>query len=146
MNPSHWHPMMVHFPLGLTLAAMLCFAGSLLPRLRSLQGSLATAGSWNLMLGGAGILITLVTGLIAVMHLKLVDGAQYSVSRHVIWAICSSQLITLLALWRGLARALAAPPGWLFLTLLLVACGGLIVTGYYGGENVYHYALGVGQH
>jgi uncharacterized membrane protein len=146
MNASHWHPMMVHFPLALTLAAMLCFACSRSPRLRSLQGSLATAGSWNLMLGGVAVLMTLVTGLVAVMHLKLGDGAQYSVSRHVIWAISSSQLIALLALWRGLATALAAPPGWLFLALLFVACGGMIVTGYYGGENVYHYALGVGQH
>jgi uncharacterized membrane protein len=146
MNPSHWHPMMVHFPLALTLIAMLCFACARLPRLRPLHASLATAGSWNLVLGGAGVLITLVTGLVAVLHLQLADGAQYSVSRHVIWAICSSQLIALLALWRGLASPLAAPPGWLFLTLLFIACGGLIVTGYYGGENVYHYALGVGQH
>jgi hypothetical protein len=27
--------------------------------------------------------------------------------------------------------------------LALIACGGFIVTGYYGGENVYHYAMGV---
>jgi uncharacterized membrane protein len=31
----------------------------------------------------------------------------------------------------------------LLLVLLFIACAGLVVTAYYGGENVYHYGIGV---
>jgi uncharacterized membrane protein len=143
MSEIHWHPMMVHFPLALTLAAAVCLVFSRLLRHGALQSSLAAAGTWNLIFGGITVLATLGTGLLAVLHLNLVDGAQASVSRHVIWAVCSSQLVALLALWRGVAVGPTSLPRWWFLALLGVACAGLIVTAYYGGENVYHYALGV---
>jgi uncharacterized membrane protein len=138
-----WHPMMVHFPLALTFVGFICLLCSRLVSNASLRDSLAHTGTWTLILGGATILLTLATGLAAVWHLRLVGGAQYSVSRHVIWAVCTSQLIAILALWRALGTHAAAPAGWPFLMLLLIACAGLIMTGYYGGENVYHYALGV---
>ena len=143
MSEMHWHPMMVHFPLALTLAGAVCLVCSRLLGQGALQSSLAAAGTWNLIFGGVTVLLTLGTGLLAVLHLKLLDGAQYSLSRHVIWAVCTSQLVALLALWRGVAVSSTSPPEWWFLALLGIACAGLIVTAYYGGENVYHYALGV---
>ena len=82
-------------------------------------------------------------GLAAAWHLQLHGEAQYSVSRHVIWATCTSQLVVLLALWRAFAVKPNAMPSRLFLVVALVACAGFIVTGYYGGENVYHYGIGV---
>jgi hypothetical protein len=60
-----------------------------------------------------------------------------------IWAVCTSQLLVLLALYRALAITPGTPPSHLFLALLLIGCGGLMATGYFGGENVYHYASGV---
>jgi uncharacterized membrane protein len=52
-------------------------------------------------------------------------------------------LVVLLGLWRVFGNRVERTPTLLFLVLALIACGGFIVTGYYGGENVYHYALGV---
>jgi uncharacterized membrane protein len=143
MKDFQWHPMMVHFPLALTLTAAACLTCTRLLKRGTLQDSLAFCGTWNLMLGAAAALLTLATGLIATFHLTLLDGAQYSVSRHLIWAVCSSQLVALLALYRALAVSWNSVPGAWFLSLLGLASAGLIVTGYYGGENVYHYALGV---
>lgn len=143
MSHLQLHPMMVHFPLALTIIAALCLLCARLLRQGSLQNSLAAAGTWNLILGGATVLLTLGSGFAAARHLQLHDGAQYSVSRHVIWAVCTSQLIVLLAIWRGVACTPASRPGWLFLALLFIACAGLIVTGYHGGENVYHYHIGI---
>ncbi len=137
------HPMMVHFPLALVPMGFLCLLASQLLKNEKARISLAHAGTWTVLLGGAVVYITLATGLRAAWNLRLHGAAQYSVSRHIIWAICSSQLVALLALWRGCAIPWDSRPGWLFMLLLLVACAGLIVTGYYGGENVYHYALGV---
>jgi len=142
MHELEWHPMMVHFPLALTLTGYLCLFFSRLPCITT-GGSMAAYGHWNLILGGLMALLTLGTGLGAAWHLHLYGGMQYSVSRHMIWAVCTSQLLALLALWRGIANTARTPPSSLFLALLLIACGGLIVTGYYGGENVYHYAIGV---
>jgi uncharacterized membrane protein len=138
-----WHPMMVHFPLALTLSAFLCLLCSRLLQHRAAQSSLAACGTWNLIIAGVTALLTLGTGLVAAWHLRLHGDAQFSVSRHVIWATCTSQLVVLLALWRALAGAPEATPSRLFLVVLLIACTGFVVTGYYGGENVYHYAIGV---
>lgn len=143
MSHLQLHPMMVHFPLALTIIAALCLLCARLLRQGSLQDSLAAAGTWNLILGGATVLLTLGSGFAAARHLQLHDGAQYSMSRHVIWAVCTSQLIVLLAIWRGVACTPASRPRWLFLALLFIACAGLIVTGYHGGENVYHYHIGI---
>lgn len=142
MNELQWHPMMVHFPLALTLTGFLCLLFSRLLQ-RSQDSSLAACGHWNLILGAIAALLTLGTGLGAAWHLHLYGDLQYSVSRHMIWAVSTSQLLALLALWRALIIPAKKPPGPLFLALLCIACGGLIVTGYYGGENVYHYGIGV---
>ena len=142
MNELHLHPMMVHFPLALTLTGFLCLLFSRLLQ-RSRDSSLAACGHWNLILGALAALLTLGTGLGAAWHLHLHGDPQYSVSRHMIWAVSTSQLLALLALWRALTISAKTPPGPLFLALLCIACGGLVVTGYYGGENVYHYGIGV---
>ena len=135
--------MMVHFPLALTLAGAACLTCTKVLKDGALQNSLAFAGTWNLILGAAAGLLTLGTGSAAASHLALVDGAQYSVSRHMIWAVCTSQLLAFLAMYRALVVAWKSIPSAWFLLLLGIACVGLVVTGYYGGENVYHYALGV---
>jgi uncharacterized membrane protein len=143
MSLTQWHPMMVHFPLALTLTGFLCLLSARLLQHNSLQASLAACGTWNLIIAGFTGLLTLATGLAAAWHLQLHGEMQYSVSRHVIWAICTSQLVVLLGLWRAFAVTPATTPSRLFLVFALIACAGFIVTGYYGGENVYHYGIGV---
>jgi uncharacterized membrane protein len=143
MTHLHWHPMMVHFPLALTLTGFFCLLLSRLLQHKPLHASLAACGTWNFVIGGVTALMTLGTGLAAAWHLQLHGGAQYSVSRHVSWAVCTSQLVVLLGLWRAFGNRVDRTPTLLFLAIALIACGGFIVTGYYGGENVYHYALGV---
>jgi len=143
MSNLQLHPMMVHFPLALTLTGFLCLLFSRLLQRKAMHASLAACGTWNLIIAGITALTTLGTGLVAAWHLQLHDGAQYSVSRHVIWAVCTSQLVVLLGLWRAFASSADKTPSRLFLVLALIACVGFIVTGYYGGENVYHYGIGV---
>lgn len=143
MTPAQWHPMIVHFPLALMLTGFLCLLLSRLLRHKPLHASLAACGTWNLVIAGITVLLTLCTGLVAAWHLQLHGGMQYSVSRHVIWAVCSSQLVVLLGLWRAFGNNIEKTPSPFFLLLALIACIGFIVTGYYGGENVYHYGIGV---
>jgi uncharacterized membrane protein len=144
MSSLQWHPMMVHFPLALTLTGFLCLVSSrLLQNKPSYAASLAACGTWNLAIGGFMALLTLGTGLGAAWHLRLHTDMQHSLSRHVIWAVSTSQLVVFLGLWRMLATTPEEKPSKRFLALATIACIGFIVTGYYGGENVYHYAMGV---
>jgi uncharacterized membrane protein len=143
MSNLQLHPMMVHFPLALTLTGFFCLLLSRLLQHKPLHTSLAACGTWNFIIAGITALLTLGTGLVAVWHLRLHGEMQYTVSRHVIWATCTSQLVVLLGLWRALAISPGSTPSRLFLVLAFIACAGFIVTGYYGGENVYHYAIGV---
>jgi uncharacterized membrane protein len=146
MNQTQWHPMMVHFPLALTLTGSACLACVRFLKQTTWRDSLAYCGSWNLILGATSALLTLATGLLAVAHLVVLPGgAQYSLSRHMIWAVCSGQLVALLAMWRALGVKWNSVPSLWFLVFLSLACVGLMVTGYYGGENVYHHALGVAK-
>ena len=140
------HPVIVHFPLALTIIGTLCLWIARWPKIGKVQGSLAAAGTWNFILGGITVLLTLVSGSIAAMSLDLHGAAQHSVSRHMIWAVCTSQLVVLLALWRGVGGDLSRVPSRLFLGLSVIACAGLVVTGYWGGENVYHYGIAVAPH
>jgi uncharacterized membrane protein len=143
MSNLQLHPMFVHFPLALTLTGFACLLCARALQHRPVHAALAACGTWNFIIAGVTALLTLATGVVAAWHLQLHGGAQYSVSRHVIWAVCTSQLVVLLGLWRGLANRGDKTPSRIFLVIGLIACIGFIVTGYYGGENVYHYAIGV---
>jgi uncharacterized membrane protein len=143
VNYMHWHPMMVHFPLALTLTGFLCLLLARLLRQKSVAASLAACGTWNLVIAGIASLLTLATGLAAAWHLQLHGAMQHSVSAHVVWAICTSQLVSLLGMWRAFAGSPERSPSTLFLALVFAACLACVATGYYGGENVYHYGIGV---
>jgi uncharacterized membrane protein len=142
MTNLPWHPIIVHFPLALVLTGFALLVGAhFLPR-EPWGHSLAHAGTWCMTLGGASVLLTLATGVAAVLDLSLSGAARESVSRHMIWAVCTSQWVVLLALWRALGTDAGAIPSKKFLAGLLLACAALVITGYHGGENVYHYGLG----
>jgi uncharacterized membrane protein len=143
VNHLQWHPMMVHFPLALTLTGFLCLLFARLLRQKAVGASLAACGTWNLIIAGVTALMTLGTGLAAAWHLQLHGAMQYSVSRHIVWAVCTSQLICALGLWRAFAGSAERSPSNVFIGFVFAACLGCVATGYYGGENVYHYGMGV---
>jgi uncharacterized membrane protein len=138
-----WHPMAVHFPLALTLMACALLLGARLLRRPELTQVLALVGTWNLCLGAALAVITLGTGLAAVLNLDVSAAARASVSTHAKWAIFTTLALVLLAVWRGAGTEPRSRPGWLFIIVLLAASSALIVTGYRGGQNVYRYGIGV---
>jgi uncharacterized membrane protein len=145
-NVMHWHPMIVHFPLALVLTATACLAVSRMVSRTPTALSLASVGTWNLALGAIGALVALASGLAAVFAISLpptaVD-AKHSLRLHEACAVFSALIILALAVWRAFAHRASIRPSWSFLALLLLASLLLIVTGFYGGENVFHYGLAV---
>jgi uncharacterized membrane protein len=138
-----WHPMVVHFPLALVLAAAaLLFAARLL-RSETLAATAATVGTWNLCMGAIAAVFALGTGLAAVLDLELSEAARRAISLHMKWAMFTTLLLVLLAVWRGAGTLPGSRPSRMFLIVLSVAAAALIFTGYRGGMNVYEYGVGV---
>jgi uncharacterized membrane protein len=133
----------VHFPLALVVTAALLLCAARLLRHPGYAATLAIVGTWNLCLGTAAALLAIATGLAALVDLHLAAAPRLAVSLHLRWAIVSTLILVLLAVWRGAGVAQDSRPSWLFLAVLAAATGALIVTGYRGGENVYRYGIGV---
>ncbi len=137
------HPLIVHFPLALCISGALCLLAARLLRDDRHAAAAATVGTWNLIGGAVVALAAIGTGVAALVGLHAGAAAHLAISMHVKWAMLSSMMLLLLAVWRGAGQAQDSRPAWLFLCLLLVACAALAMTGYRGAVNVYHYGIGV---
>jgi uncharacterized membrane protein len=138
-----WHPMVVHFPLALVVTAALFLVAARLLRQERHAATLATVGTWNLCLGAVAALFALATGLAAVLDLHVGLAARQAISLHVKWAIFTTLVVVLLAVWRGAGVAQESRPSWVFIVVLVAATAALVMTGYRGGQNVYQYGIGV---
>lgn len=137
------HPLIVHFPLALCITGTLSLlAARLLPNDRHAAAA-ATAGTWNLVAGAIVALLAIGSGIAAIIGLHAGAAAHMAISIHVKWAMLSSMMMLLLAVWRGAGHAQDSRPSWLLLGLLILACAAMAMTGYRGAVNVYHYGIGV---
>jgi uncharacterized membrane protein len=144
MSPApSWHPLVVHFPIALVVVAAALLLAARLLRSESLAATLATVGTWNLCLGAVAAVFALATGLGAVLDLDVSAAVRQAISEHMKWAIFTTLLVVLLAVWRGAGTASGSRPSWVFIVLLLAATAAMGVTGYRGGKNVYEYGVGV---
>jgi uncharacterized membrane protein len=139
----HLHPMIVHFPLALIVTAAALLLAARLVRNPEWAAIVAIVGTWNLCLGAAAALITLGTGLGAILDLDVSAAARESISTHAKWAIFTTLALVLLAVWRGAGTEQRSRPTWVFVLLLTAATCALITTGYRGGQNVYRFGVGV---
>jgi uncharacterized membrane protein len=138
-----WHPLVVHFPIALTLTAGALLIAAKFVRNEALAATLATIGTWNLCMGAVAALFALATGLAATLDLQVGAAAHVAIATHVKWAMFTTLALLLTAVWRGAGNAQQSRPSALFLVVLAGACIALAIAGYHGGENVYRYAIGV---
>ncbi len=144
MSPEPgWHPLVVHFPIALTLIAGLLLVAAKFVRSETLAATLATTGTWNLCLGAIAALLALASGLAAVLDIQVGAAAHASIASHVKWAMFTTLALLLTAVWRGAGNAQHSRPSGLFLLALTLTCMALAVVGYHGGQNVYRYGIGV---
>jgi uncharacterized membrane protein len=138
-----WHPLVVHFPLALILVATALLLAARLLRSASLAATAATVGTWNLCLGAVAAVFALGTGLAAVIDLDVGAAVRQAISLHMRWALFTTLILVLLAVWRGAGTAQESRPSWVFIVVLLAASAALVFTGYRGGKNVFEYGVGV---
>ncbi len=143
MPLSHWHPMIVHLPLGLWCTVPLLYTAAFMSRSESKAALYASVATLNLVLGSCAAGFALLSGLLAVSGLSVVGIAQASLTSHIAWAVLTSLVFAAITLLRAVGRPFAGRPGSALLVSVWLACIALVATGYYGGHNVYRYGLGV---
>lgn len=134
----NWHPIFVHFTIGLLgISALFYLAGSVLKR-----DHLLVVARWNLWTGALITVGTVLAGFYAYNTVNHDGPSHAAMTDHRNWALATATIFILLALWAWWKqRGSTASPA--FIAIILLAAGMLAVTGYKGGEVVYRHGLGV---
>lgn len=131
------HPILVHFPIALTVFAVAADCAGLWMSNRSLAG----AGGWAMVAAGAAALVTGAAGYLDMQRLHRVDGIDHAahgrVHRHMFVGIAVVLVLAALAVWRGLLLWRGATPPMLYIDAGLVTVALVALQGFLGGELVY---------
>src|ERR1700722_18975228 len=137
MDSENWakmHGATVHFPIALILCSGTLDALGLFFPVPAIRRGLHAAGYWTVILGAAGTVPAVVSGLVMSKGVML---GHDTLRLHHRFAWPAFTLIVGLATWRALAGDFAArraPAGYLVAAGLAAIL--VMATGYYGGEMV----------
>lgn len=146
---SHWqivpnlHPMVVHFPIALTLIAFLLSLAAYVRRAHPVSAQLAAAGHFTLWLGAIGAATAVLFGWLAYNSVNHDDAGHAAMLLHRAWAVPTAIGLILLAswdAWKHRVNELMSVPA---IILLFVLSETIAVTGWLGGEVVYRHGIGV---
>ena len=139
--PDNLHPLVVHFPIALLLSSVsLYWAG-----LRWQGRGLDRAAWYTHLLGLAGTAVTLITGLIAAKSVPANSPALATVTTHKFLGLATFVVFGLLAVcaWRHRETGYSQRERVLHTVIQLIGVALVIATGYFGGELVFTYGVGV---
>lgn len=140
----NWHPVFVHFTIGLLFTAILLFIlAQLLPEKLVLRNHLRTVALWNLWIGYAFALVTAVFGWLAYNSVAHDAPSHEAMTLHRNWALITLAVFLPVVMWSMLSYRQRNNPTWLFVLLLLIPAYFLGKTGWLGAEVVYRYGIGV---
>ncbi|WP_417461204.1 DUF2231 domain-containing protein [Kordiimonas sp.] len=134
----NWHPLLVHFTVGLTVSSALFLVLSKLVQKKHVT-IFETAGKWTLWLGATITVLTVLAGIQAFNSVVHDDIAHKVMKVHRAWALGTAVAIILVAVWVYKSKAISS--AIIAASLALTSLVG--VTGYLGAELVYRHGLGV---
>ena len=146
---GHWqiipnfHPMVVHFPIALTLIAFLLSLAAYVRRNHPTSSQFAAAGHFTLWLAALGAATAVLFGWLAYNSVNHDDAGHVAMLLHRAWAVPTAIGLVLLAswdAWKHRVHELMSVPA---LILLFVLAETVAVTGWLGGEVVYRHGIGV---
>ena len=139
----NWHPIFVHFTVGLLSIAVLLFVVVRFMAAGKLREQLQLVAQWNLWLGAGITVLTVVAGVIAYNTVAHDAPSHEAMTEHRNWALITASLFFILAIlsWRQVRAGQTT--NTLFLFAMLVAGSLLASTAWHGAEVVYRFGLGV---
>lgn len=139
----NWHPIFVHFTVALlTVSVVLYMVGSFINN-TDLKNQLLTVARWNLWLGTAFTVITVLTGWYAYNTVAHDEPSHLAMTDHRNWALVTASVFFIFTLWSVWAHVKAKNLSLWLVAGLLMALTLLGSTAWRGGEIVYRYGLGV---
>lgn len=144
----NWHPILVHFTVGLLMLSVFLHVLARLPLPLALRGEWRVVAEWLLWLGGIFAVATAVTGWLAYNSVDHDDVSHVAMTTHRNWALPTAGVFVVLALWsawRRMARHKAMSPPITGIFLAALVSGGVLLgaTAWHGAELVYRHGLGV---
>ncbi len=140
----NWHPLLVHFTVGLLSTSVLFYlASAVLSRTNSWKQQWLNMANWSLWSGCLFAIATAIAGWLAYNSVAHDSASHAAMTLHRNWALPTASIFLLLGLWAIFIARKDRRPGFLFLTFSIIAAGLLMVTGWLGAEAVYRYGLGV---
>lgn len=135
----NWHPIFVHFTIGLLGISALLYLATLIFK----KESLLVAARWNLWIGAIITAGTVLAGFQAYNTVAHDAASHAAMTDHRNWGLVTAGLFTLLALWATWKQRTAKTVHPLFVLIIIGAAALLAITGYKGGEVVYRHGTGV---
>ena len=139
--PDPLHPAIIHFPIALSLVALLLELLARHPRARGLQGAAALL----MVLAALGAVAAVLSGQAAHDAAVVPPVVAPLIARHeevgelAMWALLVVAAARLLLVWRGWFKGLVP---WVYLAVAAAAAGAVGYNGYLGGKMVFDHGLG----
>lgn len=137
------HPVAVHFPIALTLIALLFSLAARIGSRHNLAPQFAIVGHWALWISGVTAIIAAGLGWLAFNSVDHDDAGHAAMLIHRNWAIPTAIGLLLLAMWDVFKSRAHQVMSWFTLIVLTLLSGSVAVTGWLGGEVVYRHGIGV---
>ncbi len=137
-SPSHFHPMLVHFPVALILIGFL----SELAYLFFKKESLSFAGFWLLIFGALSAVAAYLTG--EFFTGEMAGAAGEIKENHEIFAAITLWTVVANAIFRTFLKYTRKEnPGlrWVTFGVYAISAIAVSITGFYGGTLVYNYMM-----
>lgn len=144
----NWHPIFVHFTVGLFSTSVVFYLLSyLISFLKTafikIASDIETAGRWCLWAASLSAIMTVLAGLNAFNTVNHDSVSHLAMINHRNWALPTAAAIVLVALWSLWRDCKNKKLTASFIIILLLVQGMLLSTAWRGAELVYRYGLGV---
>ena len=139
----NFHPVIVHFPIALTIVAFATALASQLFKKRVFANQLATVSHYLLWLAAATALVAVAFGWLAYNSVNHDDAGHAAMTVHKFWAFITATVLVLLALFDFKKHQSNTMMPIYFVCLLAVASALVGGTAWLGGEVVYRHGIGV---
>ncbi len=145
IEPVHWHPILVHFSFALLFLAPFFIFANVIGSDKPWSDTILVTGRMMLWTGVIIAAFTIGAGFVAMWNVTVSEDIHHHIHNHRNWALGTAALYTVLAFWSLLNWKRQVRDGWLLTLLLFIGVGGLTMTGYKGGELVYHHGVSINQ-
>ena len=141
----NWHPILVHFTIGLLSTSVLFYLALVVIRSgHPWEPAFQVMAKGCLWSGTLFAIATAIAGWFAYNSVAHDTPSHAAMTEHRNWALATLSVFIVLALWSMRQHLKSTKRAGAMFFLVVVIAGGLLAsTGWYGGEAVYRYGLGV---